>query len=113
MPARQASFRPLDVKRGPIPLLGLDSTGTTSMVMRLRRVRLLAGLQDAVRSQATSAVLAGTGWSVAGNACARGLAVLVALGAARVLGRDGFGVFSLVQLTITTTATVAAFQMGT
>jgi O-antigen/teichoic acid export membrane protein len=55
----------------------------------------------------------GTTWSVLGNGCARGLSALGTFVAARALGKESFGAFSVVQLTIATTAMLVGLQVGT
>jgi O-antigen/teichoic acid export membrane protein len=77
-----------------------------------QRLQCWPRLLNLARSYAGTRMLAGTGWSVAGSGAARALTVATALIAARILGRDAFGAFSLVQLTIATAATVAGLQMG-
>lgn len=88
--------------------IGQGSAG----VKRSRPLARLAPIAALAGSAAGTRVLAGAGWSIAGNGCARALTIVSALAAARVLGRDGFGAFSLVQLTIATAATLVALQMG-
>jgi O-antigen/teichoic acid export membrane protein len=55
----------------------------------------------------------GTAWSVVGNGLARGLSALATFAVARVLGKESFGAFSVVQLTIATTAMLVGLQVGT
>jgi O-antigen/teichoic acid export membrane protein len=58
-------------------------------------------------------MITGTTWSVLGNGCARGFSALGTFVAARVLGKESFGAFSVVQLTIATTAMLVGLQVGT
>ena len=57
-------------------------------------------------------LLKGAGWTVLGNAAARGFTIATAFAAARILGRDEFGSVALTQLTVAAAANLVSLQMG-
>ena len=65
------------------------------------------------RSSVLQRMITGTSWSVAGNGCARVLSAMGTFVAARLLGKESFGAFSVVQLTIATAAMLVGLQVGT
>jgi len=54
----------------------------------------------------------GAFWSLAGAAVSKGLTLASMIVAARLLGREGFGEFGMVQSTVTMFSTLAAFGLG-